>query len=445
MSNNSNTIVSEFLNPSLTTLGTSLPDTIINSPVFKRDKFTWLSYGLMGYYSYLLAILGPVIAFLVIEFGLDYTTSSLHFSAFALGMFIAGAGGDRVNKVVGRSVTLWGGTIGMGLGTLLLLLSNNAIYSISGVFLMGLLGSLLLVSVQSGLADLHGEKRGLALTEANIIASIGSSLSAWVIGLVANTAFGWRASLWLVMPLVLTLIIFFRQKVPIPSLPVPLPHRHEQQRVVVSSRSSSSKSPSFFSFFSSFSKLEKKRRKLPAIFWLFWAIGFLAVSTEWCIGFWSIDFLTKVNGLSKSDAAMVMGLYFVTFVLSRIVSSRLIRTLPASTLLPLSAILILAGFPVFWLVSNPVVSVGGLLIVGLGTANLVPLNLAAAIGIASSYTDLASARLTSASGLALLISPFVLGWLATQLGIQLAFGFIMALALVMFTLMLVGYFKSKQR
>src|ERR1700712_2157080 len=111
MSENSTIIPGEFLSPGLVLdNGLSAGQ---NSESFKRDKFTWLSYGLLGYYSYLLAILGPVIAFLVIDFNLDYITSSLHFSAFALGMFLAGATGDRVNRLVGRSFTLWGGAIGM--------------------------------------------------------------------------------------------------------------------------------------------------------------------------------------------------------------------------------------------------------------------------------------------------------------------------------------------
>src|SRR5215207_3233848 len=85
MSQKSSPVSTEFLSPTLRLDNSPLIGQTSKS--FKRDGFTWLSYGLLGYFSYFISILGPVIAFLVIDFGLDYTTSSLHFSAFALGMF----------------------------------------------------------------------------------------------------------------------------------------------------------------------------------------------------------------------------------------------------------------------------------------------------------------------------------------------------------------------
>lgn len=418
MSENTKLISTNLLSPTLA-LDTGVSAEPV-APTFKRDKFTWLSYSLLGYYSYLLAILGPVIAFLVIDFNLDYITSSLHFSAFALGMFLAGVSGDLVNRLVGRSITLWGGTVGMALGTFLLVFSVSPVQSIAGVFLMGLLGSWLLVTIQSSLSDYHGHQHGIALTEANIIAGIGSSLSAWVIGFAANTMLGWRFSLWLVGPVLVVFILFFRGQT------APALHTARIPTINASSPATS------------------RKKKLPGIFWLFWLVGFLAVSTEWCVGFWGIDFLNKVAGFSKGDAALVMGLYFVLMVFSRIIVSRLIRLFPANILLPVSAAFILVGFPVFWLVQSPVVSIISILFMGLGIANLVPLNVPAAISLASAQADLISARLTSASGLALLISPFVLGWLAGLLGIQQAFGFIMILATLMFGLMLVGYFKTRK-
>jgi MFS family permease len=423
MSENTNLISTNLLNPTIA-LDTGVSAEQVTR-TFKRDKFTWLSYSLLGYYSYLLALLGPVIAFLVIDFGLDYITSSLHFSAFALGMFLAGASGDRVNRLVGRSMTLWGGTLGMAVGTMLLVFSGTPGQSIAGVFLMGLLGSWLLVTVQSSLSDHHGHQRGIALTEANIIASIGSSLSAWVIGFAANTAFGWRFSLWLVGPVVLAFLLFFRGQ-SAPTLPSVRPASGSTVTTATFTASNTGK------------------KRLPPIFWLFWLVGFLAVSTEWCVGFWGIDFLNKVGGFSKSDSALVMGLYFVIMVFSRIIVSRLIRHFPANILLPLSAAFILVGFPAFWLAPDPVISILSLLFMGLGIANLVPLNVPTAISLAPAQADLISARLISASGLALLISPFVLGWLADLVGIQQAFGLILILATSMFGLMLVGYFKTRK-
>jgi len=61
-----------------------------------RDQFTWLTYLMLGYYSYFINGLGPVMPFLRTELGMSYTLSSLHFSAFAVGILLAGLGSDRI-------------------------------------------------------------------------------------------------------------------------------------------------------------------------------------------------------------------------------------------------------------------------------------------------------------------------------------------------------------
>ena len=52
---------------------------------FTRDRFTWLAYLLLAFYTFLEAALGPLMPFLRAELALNYTCGGLHFSAFALG------------------------------------------------------------------------------------------------------------------------------------------------------------------------------------------------------------------------------------------------------------------------------------------------------------------------------------------------------------------------
>jgi MFS family permease len=85
---------------------------------FARQRLTWATYGLAGYFAYLQTVLGPLMPMLRAERGLGYTVASLHFSAFALGNVGAGFVGDRALRRWGRRAGLWGGALGMAAGAL---------------------------------------------------------------------------------------------------------------------------------------------------------------------------------------------------------------------------------------------------------------------------------------------------------------------------------------
>ena len=69
-----------------------------------------------------------------------------------------------------------------------------------------------------------------------------------------------------------------------------------------------------------------------------------------------------------------------------------------------------------------VFAVLGLFVAGIGVANLYPLIVALALGAAPGQSNEAGARLTFASGTAILAAPLLLGTLADAVGIRLAYG-----------------------
>jgi MFS family permease len=83
-------------------------DSVADAP-FRRDELTWLAFGMLGFYNYLLSGLGPLMPSLREELGLSYTIASLHFSAFAVGMILAGLIGDRVVRRIERRTVFWTG------------------------------------------------------------------------------------------------------------------------------------------------------------------------------------------------------------------------------------------------------------------------------------------------------------------------------------------------
>src|SRR5690242_7081090 len=119
---------------------------------FLRERLTWVSYWMLGYFAFLEAVLGPLMLFIRRDLRLSYTLASLHFSACALGAVVMGILADHLTRRWGGRAACWGGGIGMAAGALLVALSPVAAGTILGAFVMGLLGGLLLISLQAALA-----------------------------------------------------------------------------------------------------------------------------------------------------------------------------------------------------------------------------------------------------------------------------------------------------
>jgi MFS family permease len=377
------------------------------SPTFNRDSFTWLAYVMSAYFSYLQAALGPLMPFLKADLGMSYTIGGLHFSAFALGMILAGFMSTQIAKTWGRSVSLWTGAGGMMVGALCLTLSRQTPLTIASVLLMGLFGSILSITIQASLSSRYGVQRTVALTEANIAASISASLVPLCVGGLYQIGLNWRSALFLAGIALLGMVIVYR-RAPIP------------ERDIVSREES------------------KADQKLPSVFWVYWIILLLGVSVEYCLFFWGANFLETVLGFAKSNAASTMSLFVAAGFVGRVGCSRLSRTVSSKTLLLGTITLTFFGFPLFWLVSFAPLSLLGLILVGLGVANFYPLILSLALGTAESQTDRATARLSIGTGVAIFTFPFLLGWLADRFDLQKAYGLVILMLAVITILALLA-------
>src|SRR5215213_5445335 len=129
---------------------------------FRRDELTWIAFGMLGFYNYLLSGLGPLMPSLREELGLSYTIASLHFSAFAVGMIGAGLVGERVVARWGRTATLWIGAAGLAAGAVALCVVRHPILTMASVLVMAGIGSLTLALIPAILADRHGARRAIA-------------------------------------------------------------------------------------------------------------------------------------------------------------------------------------------------------------------------------------------------------------------------------------------
>ena len=346
--------------------------------------------------------------FLRAELNLSYTLSGLHFSAFALGMILAGLWTDAVSARFGRAITYWGGGLGMALAALLFAAGRRIEITLLAACLMSSLGTMLVIMIQSTLSEQHGLWRARSLTEANLAAGIASGIAPIMVGLSVSTAIGWRGAL--VLAILLWLLIYlgahrFGIRIPIAAVPP----RNEDPTI----------SP---------------RQRLPRRFWLIWVVTVCCVSIEWCVIYWGATFLEESVGLSRELAASAMGIYFLGGIFARFTGSQLTRRYDAAGLLIGALFLSALAFPLFWLGGSMALSLIGLFILGLGASNLFPFALVVALAVGASTVDRASARISFGSGTAALITPQLLGSLADSVGIARAFSVIVVLQALAFIL-----------
>lgn len=380
---------------------------------FTRDVFTWFAYSMLAYFSYMLAAISPIMVFVAAELDMSYTVRGLHLSAFALGMILAGLTADRAARRLTRRVLWWGGGTGMAVGIVLLIAGRAAGVTILGSLIMGLLGSYMLVMIQSTLSDHHGPRRAMALTEANVAASGSAMLAPLLVSQFEALGIGFRvAALVGVAVWVLTVLFMFR---------TPIPEVHKPT-----------------------AETPRPAGRLPRIFWTYWWVVVLVVAVEWCTLFWGAEFLERVVGFTRVDAASAMTVFLFAMLFGRFLGTVLTRAIAPSRLLTLAAGLVVAGFPIFYLSRSPAPAFIALFMLGLGIANLFPLTLAQTTTVGAVNSDRASARTSLASGMAILVTPQVLGSLADQIGIQGSFLIVGGLALGAFALVLWCDFSTRR-
>ena len=162
--------------------------------------------------------------------------------------------------------------------------------TIGAVLVMGFGGGLLLATVQAALADHHGERRAVALAEANVAASVAYLALAGALSLTAALHAGWRVAL------LVALVI----PVSCGGQPGAGDRRAAATRDVA-------------------------RGRLPRAFWTAAAVLFCVTAAEWCVTAWGATFVEDATHVSADIAVGLMAGYFGGVVVGRALGSRLAR------------------------------------------------------------------------------------------------------------------------
>jgi MFS family permease len=347
---------------------------------------TWYAWLLTGGYVFLLIVQGNVVPFLQHEFSLSYREVSLHSSAIAVGVLLVGLFGERASRLLGRRNALRAAVFGVTLGAVCLCISPAPWASIASCFILGAFGTIIPAIVPALQSDIHGERRTAAYAGQGIVAYAFGFAAPLVTGLSIWLGLGWRPAVLLGAALNLVIVaVFWRVAIVEPAVRA----AHEKQR-------------------------------LPVVFWAHWALALASTSLEFCVVFWATSFFAQVIGYDAAMAATAAAGFPLGMLVGRIALGGLVSRVPARRLFAGALVIVALGFGLYWGFNNPIVSVVGVFVIGLGIAPLYPLSSSFAVGAAPGAADLASVRLAISFGLSLLLAPIALGALADALGIGLA-------------------------
>jgi len=379
-----------------------------------RTPKALLIYLILALYAYMMNVPGPTITYLRQQFDMNYTLASLHFSAFAAGMVLVGLFGGSVLRRLSQWKAVGLGCLGMGLGGLAFTYGSSALVTVSGLFLMGLVGTLILSIYPAVLTEEMGPRSAVGIAEANGFLSVMATLAPLAVGFAAAKLNSWRPAA-LIADLILLALgvwLFFFTKA-----------RHQLIEPLSG---------------------PARQTRLPKRFWGYWLAQILSVSIEFCTIYWSAEYLLKVFTLDQALATQLVSLFLLGMVIGRFAGGGFIQRFHTQKVLAGSVLVGILGYGLYWLQTNTLVALIGLFLLGLGVSMLYPSILSLELELAGEQKKLAGSRATLASGLAILLLPFALASLADRTDIHAAFGIIALLyALLTLTLIVTRRIKGK--
>lgn len=356
---------------------------------FKRTTLVWTLYLLLGLYAFVVNMIGPLIPYLRREFQLDYTFAALHMSAFAVGMILSGSFAPRILDRIGMMKGLWAGMAGILLGLVALVLAPAPSFSLGAILFMSATGTVSVTALQAILLRLFPEHSSKTLLESAVIASLAGATAPFVIAMGSLYFIGWRTVLPVFVVSLSAVALFGYSST----------RSHSRDHV---------------------EREPAEASRMPGAFWLAWLLLVLGISTEFCVGFWSAEYLKGLPERSLELAAAGTGVFQLASLVGRVISSRLTGRIREARLLWFSLLLVLIGFPLYWLRVNALLSFSGLALCGLGVATFYPLAASLSFGASGGRASRVSSYSAVGAGLAVLSAPLLVGWVADILDLRTA-------------------------
>ncbi|GAA3808933.1 MFS transporter [Sphaerisporangium flaviroseum] len=372
-----------------------------------RDRPTWLIYLQLAIFATYLYGLSAALPLLRIEQGVSQAVAGLHGTAMAVGGVLSGIAMARVTAKIGRRRATWLGLITVSLGVVLVTVTTTLPVTLLGFGLASAGGSFTLYMGMSTLSDHHGAAGPAAINEANAVGvTVGIGVS-YLISVLADTPLGWRTGI-LLTPVTTFLLLVLMGRVWVPAVPPVTDHPEPGPATAA-------------------------RVPYGWRFHVACVVLFCLVAMEFLFNLWAAKLLADQTDMSPAAAATGLTAFTAGIAVGRFTGGRLALRMDPAPLLTGALAVTLAGWAVFWLSTQPVVSYAGLALCGLGVAVQFPLGLSRVIAMAGGRPDQAGATAAVWASLAVGIGPFTLGALADGFGTRTAFLMVPLLIVCAFT------------
>jgi MFS family permease len=343
---------------------------------YRRNAFTWTAFGALFAFGYLNAVLGPAMPYLRSVEGISYLVGALHQVAYAIGGGIAGTLSARDRLPFGRRSVIALGLAGAGLAALAVGYGNAAPITIAGALLMGMFGTLALIRVWAALADAHGPRRAVALSEGEVAVSLAGIATPLLIGALAGGAATWRLAFAIgTATIALAVIGVLRADVPSPR-----PATRQDTRDL---------------------------RLQPIL-----VIVFAIVALEFALSFWLASYLNDDLGLARPTAVALVSVLYAANLIGRLLASRLARTHAPEHLLFVAIGCVLVGLPCLLAATGATAAVLGIALAGTGIGALFPLTSSLHVQTSGHSADSALGEVLTVAAFGQMAGPLLAGAIA---------------------------------
>lgn len=356
-----------------------------------HDRPTLVSFASVAAWSWFVYGFGASLALLRDDQGTSPWLGGLHSTALALGGVIGALLTPRLSHRFGRGAVARGAVIGTAVCIAIYLWPGMPVGGTLGtIFVTCFFGNIVVVVVNSFIAVHQGPASPPAFTESLGLTALMGLIAPLVIGAAAATALGWRAGVFVAV-IAFAVIELWRGR----NLAVYGGAGEVRTR--------------------------KEAGALPST--TYWALtaGMLYIGAEFCLSLWGADLLRDRAGLSPAAAAAAVSTVLGGIFVGRVFGIRLTERVPTERLLRISILVGLAAFLVAWSVTSPMVVLITFFLTGVGLALVWPLSIARIIRSSGDNPDRASALSLAFTTAAIGLAPFILGALATSMGVHSAF------------------------
>jgi predicted MFS family arabinose efflux permease len=375
---------------------------------YKRDKVFWLAALQTGVFGIFMGGFGPALPLLQADQGTSGAIAGLHGTALGIASIIAGYLNAPVAHKFGRYRSIWLGLTIFNIGAMAFVAFPYAWQTIPAIMFAGVGLSMTVNNSLMYLSVHYKEHSPRAVSQANGVNSAFVLLGNFIIGVIAGTQFSWRLGLLICLPFAVLLYLTLGRQ----QNPEHIPDEDGRQR-----------------------------GSLPLKYWLSWIGMMFCIASEFAIAFWAAALFRERTDLSAALSTTLVLAFPFGMMIGRWFGTQIFPDLDIDDRLRAIIALQGGGFMLFWISSNPWLSFVALFIVGLGTSMQFALSSLRLLRFGKEKPDLAIGKSSLSAGVAIGLSPLLLGILADNLGIVK--GFLLVPALVLCAFIIVTLVPSK--